>query len=118
MAAERRGDRARQVVGAAMAAEQRHDRRAVLRHRDNRRLLALVGKERREHADQDAGGADADDRSAFGKQRAEVSRRIARDMHLAADGVGGEVRGRRARLRQRNEDRLHRMFRETRIMEK
>ena len=55
------GKRARQIVRAAMAAEQRDDARAVLGDRDDRRLVALVGKERREDADQDAGGADADD---------------------------------------------------------
>ena len=53
-----------------MAAEQRHDARAVLRQREDRRLVALVGEERREDADQDAGGADADDRPAGGEEGA------------------------------------------------
>ena len=59
-----------------MAAEQRHDARAVLRHGEDRRLVALVGEERREDADQNAGGADADDGrlAGLGEENADPGR--------------------------------------------
>ena len=44
-----------------MAAEQRHHGRAVLGDGQHGWLGALVGQQRRHGADQDAGGADADD---------------------------------------------------------
>ena len=46
-------------VCAMVAAEERHHRRAVLRHRHDRRLLGLVGQERRHRADENPGGAGA-----------------------------------------------------------
>ena len=75
-AAGGRGDGAGEPVGAVMAAEQRHRDAAVLGDGDDRRLAALVGEQRRDGADQDAGGADADDRRAGGEQRAQVRDRV------------------------------------------
>ena len=72
VAAERRGEFSGEIVGAAMAAEQRDDLRAVLGEGEHRRLVALVGEQRGEDADEDAGGADADDRAAGGEECAEV----------------------------------------------
>ena len=59
-------------VGAAVAAEQRHDRAAVLRHGDDRRLLALVGEHRRQGPDQDTGGAHPHDVGPIGEQSAHL----------------------------------------------
>ena len=55
-----------------MAAQQGHDAPAVLRHRNHRRLGALVREVRGEEADENAGGADADDRRALAEQRREM----------------------------------------------
>jgi hypothetical protein len=54
MAAQGRSQLARQIVGAAMAAKEGHDFRPVLRNSKDRRLVALVGNERCENADEDA----------------------------------------------------------------
>ena len=64
-AAETGCDFASEPVSTVMAAEQRHDMRAVLRDGDHRRLVVLVVEEWREQADQNAGRTDADDRCAF-----------------------------------------------------
>ena len=48
-------------IGAMMAAEQRHHGRAVLGHRQHRRLACLVTQCRGHRADQDAARAQADD---------------------------------------------------------
>ncbi|MFO1056779.1 MAG: hypothetical protein U1E53_07395 [Dongiaceae bacterium] len=67
-----------------MAAEQRHRGAAVLGDGDHRRLAPLVGQQRRQRADQDAGGAQPDDRLAGGEQRAQMRR----DLVEAHRGVG------------------------------
>lgn len=68
-AAKRRGEMAGERVGAAMPAEQRDRDRSVLGHRDHRRLVALVGDQRGKKADQDAAGADADNRPALDERQ-------------------------------------------------
>jgi hypothetical protein len=60
--AARLGDRSGQPVGAAMAAQQRHDDAAVLGDRDHRRLRALVREMRSQQPDHDAHGAQRKDR--------------------------------------------------------
>jgi hypothetical protein len=105
-----------------MAAEQRHDLGAVLRDGDDRRLVALVGKERREHADQNAGGADADDRAAGGEEAVEVGSKVvetprfgegraaefSRKVHLSSDRRLRPARRFHPGSGQRDEDRAHR----------
>ncbi len=118
MAAERFGEAAGKVVCAAMAAEKRHDRGAVLGDGDDRRLLALVGKERRQDADQDSGGADADDGPAFEKECADLSGGVRSRQNFAAYCLGGAARGRDAGIGQRDEDRLHARSLAIRIIEK
>jgi hypothetical protein len=71
-AAGDRGDPARQVIGAVMAAEQRHGDAAVFGDGDDRRLGALVGEQRRQAADDDAAGADGDDGLAGSEETAQV----------------------------------------------
>ena len=66
--AEGRRDGAGEPVRAVMAAQQGHDAEPVLRHRDHRRLGALVREVRGEEADEDARGTDADDRRARAEQ--------------------------------------------------
>ncbi len=66
------GDAACQVIGAMMAAEQRHGGTAVLGHRNHRGLAALVLQMRADGADQDAAGAEADDAPAFVEEPGEM----------------------------------------------
>ena len=56
-----RGDAARQVVGAVMAADERYRGAAVFGHGDDRRLVLFVGEKGADEADQDAGRTDADE---------------------------------------------------------
>ncbi len=70
--AKRRRNIGRQIVGAMMPAQQRHDGRTVLRHGDHRGLRRFVCQRRGQQADQDPGGADADHRRAGGEQRAQM----------------------------------------------
>ena len=81
------GDLAGEAIGAVMAAEQRHDVRAVLREGEHGRLGVLVGERGREQADEDAGGADADDGAAVGEEAA------ARICGRALDDLGADERG-------------------------
>ena len=67
-AAEPLRDLAGQPVGAVMPPQERHDLGAILGDRQYWRLTVLVGEVRREQADEDAGGADADDRGAGQEQ--------------------------------------------------
>jgi hypothetical protein len=98
-AAERRGDAARQLVGAAVAAEQRHGDAAVLGDGDDRGLGRFVGEQRRAGADQHAGGADADDRRPGSEQRTQMRahvgerKRVFGDAGVEAvqDGAGQRV---------------------------
>ena len=73
--AGQRRDRAGQRVGAMVTADQRHRDRAVLGNGDYRRLLAFRGEQRRHRADQDAAGAEADNRPSRGEQLGDVRRR-------------------------------------------
>ncbi len=88
-AAGRLGDGAGQTIGAVMTAQQRHGRASILGDGDDRRLAALVGEQRRHGADQDAGGAYADDRRAGGEQRAQVRHRIL-EHHVRAFRATGQ----------------------------
>ncbi len=111
-----------------MPAEQRHDGRAVLGDRDHRRLGALVGQQGRDGADQDAGGADADDGHARQEQLADMAERVLEGhrracrsrpaVHRAAHRTG-DAGGERLAARRQAEDRNHgSSVRVTRIMEK
>ena len=73
-AAGKLGNRAGQCIGAAMSADQRHRDRAVLGDRDHRRLLLLGGEEGGDRPDQDAAGADTDDRPPCFEQSADMGR--------------------------------------------
>ncbi|MDR8785523.1 hypothetical protein FEP82_03488 [Burkholderia multivorans] len=72
---ELRGDLACDRVDARQPAEQRHDGRAVLGHREHGRLDAFVRERGRDAADHDAGRAQRDDRQPariqFAQMRAE-----------------------------------------------
>ena len=56
-----------------MAAEQGHDGGAVMAECDDRRFGTFVGEQRRERADEDAGGHDADDAMPCGIELAQMS---------------------------------------------
>ena len=66
-AAQEMGDGAGKRIGAMMATEQRHGRRAVFRHRHDRRVVRLVAEMGGERADDDPGGAQRNDRAAGAK---------------------------------------------------
>lgn len=59
---------ASQPVGAAVAAEQRHDAGAAERYGEHRRFFLLVLEARGKEPDQDAGSADANDRTSLSEQ--------------------------------------------------
>jgi len=65
---------ARQCIGAAVPPHQRNCYRTVLGYRDNRRFLAFGPEQRGDRTDQDAAGADADDRLSPFEQLANVDR--------------------------------------------
>ena len=65
-------DGAGQCVGAAMSAQERYDRRAIFRDGDDRWFLALIREQRRQRTDENAAGAQSDDRRAGGEQVAEM----------------------------------------------
>ena len=65
-------DGAGKRIGAVVAAQDRHGDAAVLGHRHHRRLGALVGEQRGQRTDQNADGAQADDRDAALEQPAQV----------------------------------------------
>jgi len=65
-----------QAVGAAMAAQQGHRDAAVLGDRHDRRLAALVGQQRCQQPDHDAGGAQGQDRLAGPVEAAQATRQI------------------------------------------
>ena len=84
------GDAAGQAVGAAMAAQERHHRAAVLGERHDRRLGALVRDDRRQGAHQHPGGADAEDRPAGLEQRTQVRRGFL-EAGVRARGAAGQA---------------------------
>ena len=74
-------------VRAVMTAQQGHDALAVLRDRDDRRLGALVREMRREEANENTGGADADDRCPCAEEGGEMGREaLVRDIGVAFEG--------------------------------
>ena len=73
-----------------MTAQQGYDALAVLRDRDDRRLGALIREMRGEQANENAGGADADDRRSCAEEGGEMGREA-----LVSD-IGGAFEGRRA----------------------
>ena len=83
------GDRPRQGVGAVMAAQQRHHRRAVLGRREHRRLGPLVAQERCHGTDQDAAGAQPDHRPPGGEQAGHMRRGLGEPLVGRAVGAGG-----------------------------
>ena len=85
--AQRRAQAAGERVGAAVAAEERHHRAAVLRDGDDGGFPALVGERGCQGPDQDAGRAHADDVRTRGEQPAQ----------LGADVVELDVGARNAR---------------------
>jgi len=82
----------RKTVGAMVAAEQRDDVGAVLRDREHRRFGGLVAEMGREQADEDAGGANADDRPAFGEEARQHDAGILAIV-ATMDDVGADDRG-------------------------
>jgi hypothetical protein len=103
-----------QCVCAMVAAQQRHDGTAVLGDRHHWRLGPLVGEMRCRRPDQDAGGADADDRCSVREQPAEMGGGVEtpvrasdtafRPVDLPADRAGGAAGGIEAALGQDHED--------------
>ncbi len=88
--AEQVAQAAGQPVGAPVAAQQRHDRAAVLGDGQHRRLAGLVADQRRQRADQDPGGADADDRPPGPEQGLKVRRGVRKD-HLRTLDTAAET---------------------------
>ena len=123
----RRGDRGlsvgasrqflRQPVGAVMAAQQRHRAGAVFGQGDDGGLLVFVAKIGGEASDDDPGGADADNGSAFLIERPEMRdgrgkfpvgalNAMSQPMHLGAGKIGAQpLREVGAALGQGDEDR-------------
>ena len=111
-----------------MTPQQRHGGAAVLRQGQNRRLPRLVRQQRRQGADQNAGGTEADDGPTLGEKlpqmrpdlgEADGAARNPRGeaVQLALDGVGGQLaRGKRGGTE--NDDRRPHAVPCTRIMEK
>src|SRR5690606_37707373 len=92
------GKVAGEVVGAVMAAEQRHDGTAIMGDGEHGRLGMLVAERRGKQADEDAGSADADDRPAFGKEPWQQGLGIMPGRAAGEDvatGMGGEGFGER-----------------------
>lgn len=119
--AERIGRLARQIVGAAMPAQKRHDRTAIVGNGDHRRLRLLVRKHRCQQPHQRPGGHHRDKRPAIAVKRAQMIARIvekqigpvgahalARAMHRAADRFGNPARDRQPRFAQDHNDGLGR----------
>ena len=115
---ERFGNRFRQPVRAPMAAKKRHDDRAVIRHRNHRRLVPFVAQMRGDGTDQDAAGANANHRHAGKKQIARMNKRVVKDhvglihaplaaMNLGAERLGNAVGSRLARTGKRENDGGH-----------
>ena len=98
-APQHRGQPARQVVGAMVAAEQRHHRAAVFRHGDDGRLASLVGEHRRQGADQGAGGAHAHDRPSVLEQAAQMRAGVVERAVGARHATGPSVHRRAAERR-------------------
>ena len=73
---ERRSNLRGKIIAPRVPAHQRHNGRAVLCHRNHRRLRCFVGNVFRQQPDQNTGRADTDDRHTFGKQMTEVHARI------------------------------------------
>ncbi|KGW79234.1 hypothetical protein Y046_3854 [Burkholderia pseudomallei MSHR2990] len=97
--AERVGDLARERVGAREAAQQRHDRAAVLGDGEHGRLRALVGEARRDAANRDAGREQRDDRRAARIQLAQMRAELGeREVRLGAPGERVHPRAVEARL--------------------
>ena len=69
-------DLPRHPVGPVVPAQERHDHRAVVRHRQDRRLGALVRQERRDGTDEDAARADPDHRVPRGEEVADMGQRV------------------------------------------
>ncbi len=101
---ERLGDLARQPVGAAMAAKQRHHHGTIVGHRKQGRFAGLVGEQRRDGTDQDARRADADHRGSGGEQVAHMGERVGKKrlrhihpplaaMNGCAEGCGNAMGG-------------------------
>ena len=90
MAAADFGDAAGEIIGAMVAAKQRHGGGAVLGEGDDRWLAALVLKVGCDGADQDARGAEADDRTALVEELHQVCGRLA-VCDVATGDTGGRV---------------------------
>ena len=72
-----------------MAAQQRHDAPPVVRDREHRRLGALVREMGTEQADEDPGGADADDGRAGPEQGGQMgSEPLVGDIGVVPEGRG------------------------------
>ena len=83
-------DAAGEVIGAVVAAQQRHGGGAVFRHGDHRRLAVLVPEVGRHGANEDARRAEADDGAAFGEQLAQMGGGLGIS-HVAARHAVGRV---------------------------
>ena len=117
--AERAGDGAREIVGAAVAAEERNRDAAILGDGDDRRLAPLIGEHGRQCTDQHAGRAHADDRRPRLEKRAHVWRHrgdrnirshpARHPMQLRSRQYGRDTPSRVEPARAENEDCRHRL---------
>ena len=98
--AQMRGQMAGEVVGAPVPAEERHDRAARLVDGEHGRFAPLVDKGGCQEADEDPGGADADDGPAGEEGGPEMGAEVAAVGHVAADPLRRQDEGVRDRLLQ------------------
>ncbi len=93
------GDGAGQRVGAPVPADQRHCHRTILGDRDHRWLLPLCREQRRDRADQDAAGGEADDRLSRFEEPGDVQRRAVVDLVPIAGTITRPVQPRAGQRR-------------------
>ena len=96
---KRHGYRLGDGVGAAMTAEQRHRHRTILGNGNHRRLDPLVSQQRRHGTQQNAGGADPDDRCAGSKQAAQVIHGVGEGFIGALDATDKAMQARAGQQR-------------------
>ena len=87
----------RKTVRPMVAAKERNDNLAIVRHGNDRRFGGFIGQQRRDATDQDAGGANADNGDACGEQVAGVVQRVGEKgvslIHTVFAAMNGVIEG-------------------------